>query len=95
MKKTTAFQRILVAYDGSGFSRKVYDVVTDIANKYQSEVRVIVVAHPPESPENEETEAALKNARKHFQKQFGTLQSAATRLGLNPHLSIVTAPPAE
>jgi nucleotide-binding universal stress UspA family protein len=91
----SVFQKILVAYDGSGPARKAYDTALDLAKKYISEIHVVAVARPPEFAEEVETEAAVESAREHFQKQFGHLTSKATHVGLNPHFHIQTGHPSE
>ena len=89
------FERILVAYDDSAPARKAYEVALDMAAKYAAEVHVVAVARPPEFAEEVETEATLESAREHFQKQFGELERRAARVGLKPHLRVVSGHPAE
>jgi nucleotide-binding universal stress UspA family protein len=89
------FRKILVAYDGSAPAHKAYEVALDMASKYGAEIHVVSVARPPEFAEDVETEAALESAREHFGKQFAELESQAARLGLKPHLRVVTGHPAE
>jgi nucleotide-binding universal stress UspA family protein len=89
------FGRILVAYDGSAPARSAYAAALDMAAKYASEVYVVAVARPPEFAEEVETEAALESAREHLAKKFGELEGEAARLGVKPHLSVVTGHPAE
>ena len=89
------FGKILVAYDGSAPARGAYEAALDMAAKYKAEIYVVAVARPPEFAEDVETEAALESAREHLAKKFGELESQASRLGLRPHLHVVTGHPAE
>jgi nucleotide-binding universal stress UspA family protein len=89
------YERILVAYDGSGPARHAFDVAADLAQKYGSELHVVAVARPPEFAEDVETEAAIESAREHFSGQFRDLEGAAARAGVKPQFRIVTGHPAE
>ena len=89
------FRKILVAFDGSDPAKKAYDVALDLAKKYGAEIHVVAVARPPEFAEEVETEAAVENAREHFQKEFGHLTAKAVHAGHNPHFHLKTGHPAE
>ncbi len=66
-RRHTLFQKILVGYDGSEQSEKAIDVAITMAQCGDSYVLALAVARPPEPPTSVELEAALDDAREHFE----------------------------
>ena len=66
-RRHTRFQRILVGYDGSEQSEKAVDAAITIARCLDAYVLALAVARPPEPPTSVELEAALDDAREHFE----------------------------
>ena len=89
------FRKILVAFDGSDPTRKMFDVALDLAGKYQSEIHVLAVAQPPQFPEEVETRAVVEDAQERLERQFGSLKTRAAYAGMTPHFRIRVGHPAE
>ena len=66
-RRHTRFQKILVGYDGSEQSEKAIDAAITMARCLDSYVLAMAVARPPEPPTSVELEAALDDAREHFE----------------------------
>ncbi len=66
-RRHTRFQRILIGYDGSEQSEKAVDAAITIARCLDAYVLALAVARPPEPPTSVELEAALDDAREHFE----------------------------
>jgi nucleotide-binding universal stress UspA family protein len=87
--------RILCAYDGSAAAEKALDFAVTLAAAFNSELRVLAVAQPPDPPEDVETEALLESARDHFEKLFVGLRAKATANGVTPGFEVSAGHPAE
>jgi nucleotide-binding universal stress UspA family protein len=66
-RRHTGFQKILVGYDGSEQAEKAVDAAITLARCLDSYVLALAVARPPEPPTAVELEAALDDAREHFE----------------------------
>jgi nucleotide-binding universal stress UspA family protein len=88
-------KKILIAYDGSEAADKAYRHALDLAGKYSADLRVLAVASPPEFGDDVETEAALDNAREHYEQQFVVLREQAAAQGIQPRCEVAVGHPAE
>jgi len=77
-RRHTRFEKILVGYDGSEQSEKAIDAAICLARCIDSHVLALAVARPPEPPTSVELQAALDDAREHFEEG---LKRAIARAG--------------
>lgn len=78
-------KHVLVAYDGSPNADKAFEFALDFTQRYQGELYVLSVIHPPEAHDDVETEAYLEQATKRYHNQFIHLQKRAQGLPLSVH----------
>jgi nucleotide-binding universal stress UspA family protein len=88
-------KNILVAYDGSQPAEKAFDYGLALAANFGAALSVLAVARPPEFGDDVETEAILENAQEHFEKQFATLRTKASALGMAPNFEVRVGHPAQ
>jgi len=89
------FAKILLAYDGSEVAGKAFDLALDLTGKYGAALRVLAVVRPPEFGEEVETEAIVKNSRKHYLHMLKPLRERTAKAGLEVEFEVVVGHPAE
>jgi len=94
-KRRTAFQSILVGYDGSQQAEKAAEAAISLANALDAKLTIVAVARPPEPAVSVELEAMLDNAREHFEHDFMRLAERARRCELGIETEILVGHPAE
>jgi nucleotide-binding universal stress UspA family protein len=87
--------RILCAFDGSPAAERAFDHAVALAKAFTGELHVLAVAHPPEPPEDVETEALLESAQEHFNQQFEALRRRAAAAGIDAQFEVSVGHPAE
>jgi nucleotide-binding universal stress UspA family protein len=75
-------RNVVIAYDGSPYARRAFDVGLEIARLYRATVLVLSVAQMPEPAMIYETTALLDEAHAHYEKDFADLRAAAKSAGL-------------
>ena len=90
-----SIDKILMAYDGSDSSRRAFRFALDVAAKFNSELHVVTVVHPPEFPDAVEMEAILEAATDATEKEFESLRAEAAKAGLTLETELATGHPAE
>jgi nucleotide-binding universal stress UspA family protein len=89
-------KHILVPYDGSTQAEKAFDLALDFATKYQAGITVLAIARLPEPHEDEETEAELDAAQKHYNELFKKLTIKSQSLSVsNLNFEVKVGHPAE
>ncbi|MFB3916342.1 MAG: universal stress protein [Terriglobales bacterium] len=83
------FRRILVAYGGSAHSEKAVHVAIELARCLDAKVLIFSVARPPEPATSVELEAALDDAREHYQAFFKkVLERAGDELEIETDIAV-------
>jgi nucleotide-binding universal stress UspA family protein len=88
-------KRILVGYDGSESATRAYDCALTLAVKFGAELQVLAVARPPEPPDDVETEAEIKRAQEHYERDLAKLRVRAQAVGIAPEFEVAVPHPAE
>lgn len=70
-------KHILVPYDGSEHADKAFLMALDFARKYQAKMTILSIARISEPPEDQETEAAIEEAREKYEVLFEKLRKKA------------------
>jgi len=70
-------KKILIAYDGSSFARRAFDVALEMARLHKASMIVLSVAQMPEPALIYETTALLEEAQEHFEKDFVEFRARA------------------
>jgi nucleotide-binding universal stress UspA family protein len=89
------FHKILVGYGGSAHSEKAVDVALDLAHCLDSKVLIFAVARPPEPATSVELEAALDDAREHYEASFQKILERAAGNGVEIETAIAVGHPAD
>jgi len=89
------FEKILVAYDASEAATKALDIALDLGHKYDSAIKVLAVARPPELGDDVETAAVLENSRKHYQHALRPVRERLAASGLRHVAEVGSGHPAE
>ncbi len=87
--------RVLCAYDGSASAEKAFEFSLTLANALHGDLHAICVVHPPEPPEDVETEALLESGQERAQQDFARLQIRAQATGVAPLFQVAVGHPAE
>jgi len=75
--------KILIAYDGSTYSKRAFEIGLQMAALRNHEAIVVLsVVEVPEPSMIYETEALLEEANKHYEKDFVGLRAAAKTAGV-------------
>jgi nucleotide-binding universal stress UspA family protein len=82
-------KKILIAYDGSGFAKKAFDMGLQLAQFYHASVVVVSVTQLPEPAMIYETTELLDDARVHYEKEFAGLRAAAQAAGVHCETQVV------
>lgn len=88
------FRKILVGYGGSTHSEKAVDIAIDLARCLDAKVLLFAVAIPPEPATSVELEAALDDAREHFEAGFKKFLERAGD-GIDIETAVAVGHPAE
>ena len=88
-------RKILLGYDGSQSADHAFTFAVDLARRYGAELHLIAVARPPEFGDEVETEAAIENARRGYDKVLAPLQAKLEREPLKAHVHVAVGHPAE
>lgn len=84
------FQRILIAWDGSGPAQRALDAAVGLARRYDAEITALAVAY---SPGHAETEAdrieSVEAARRQLESAFAAVRDRADRVGVPIELTVV------
>jgi nucleotide-binding universal stress UspA family protein len=67
----------------------------DLALKYQSELFVLTVVHPPEFAEDVETESVIEHSKGHHEMLLVPLKEQVASLGLRAQFEVAVGHPAE
>jgi len=81
--------RILIAYDGSPFAKRAFDVGLEMGRLYSAPVLVLSVVQMPEPAMIYETTALLDEANVHYEKEFAGLSASASSAGVSLETRIV------
>jgi nucleotide-binding universal stress UspA family protein len=73
---------ILIAYDGSPFAKRAFEVGLEMARLCHAKTIVLSVAQIPEPAMIYETTALLDEANVHYEKDFSDLRAAAKSAGV-------------
>jgi nucleotide-binding universal stress UspA family protein len=83
-------KKILIAYDGSSYSKRAFDLGLQAAALRNHEAIVVLsVAQLPEPAMIYETAALLEEANAHYEKDFVGLRAAAKAAGVNIETHVV------
>src|SRR5262249_42327489 len=77
LKDARMIKKILIAYDGSSFARRAFDVAFEMARLHKASMIVLSVAQMPEPALIYETTALLEEAQEHFEKDFVEFRAKA------------------
>lgn len=84
------FQRILIAWDGSGVALRAFDVAIDITRRYDAELVAVSIAYSPAHAETagdrEESEDA---AHRYLQETFREVCDRAERVGVDVEHQVI------
>jgi len=94
-RRHSRFQRILVGYDGSEQSERAIDAAITLARCGDSYVMALAVARPPEPPTSVELEAALDDAREHYEAGLKTAIERAHNCGVTLETDFAVGHPGE
>jgi nucleotide-binding universal stress UspA family protein len=75
-------KNILIAYDGSRFAKRAFEVALQTARLYRAKALVLSVVQIPEPAMIYETTALLDEANSHSEKDFSELRAAAKSAGV-------------
>ncbi len=75
-------KNILIAYDGSPFAKRAFEVGLETARLYRAKALVLSVVQIPEPAMIYETTALLDEANAHYEKDFAELRAAAKSAGV-------------
>ena len=89
------FKKILVAYDGSTFSNRAFEIGLETARLNKAEVLVLCVIQMPDPAMIYETTTLLDEANEHYEKDFAGLNAAASSAGVALHTQLVVGHVAE
>src|SRR5262249_51763660 len=81
-REAPMFKRILIAYDGSPYARRAFDVGMETARLHKADVLVLSIVQIPEPAMIYESTALLDEAQEHYEKDFAALQAAAKEVGV-------------
>jgi nucleotide-binding universal stress UspA family protein len=76
------FKKLIVAFDGSEFALRAFDLALSMAEPDQAEIIVVSVAQPAEPATMVETSATIDAATEHFESQFEELRKKAAWRGV-------------
>jgi nucleotide-binding universal stress UspA family protein len=76
------FKRILIAYDGSPYAKRAFDIGLETARLHKAEVLVLSIVQIPEPAMIYESTALLDEAQEHYDKDFAALHAAAKEAGV-------------
>src|SRR5262245_18367816 len=82
-------QRILIAYDGSPFAKRAFDVGLEMARLYKAQAVVLSVAQMPEPALIYEPTALLDEVNAHYEKDFASLHASASSVGVALKTTVV------
>jgi nucleotide-binding universal stress UspA family protein len=82
-------KKILIAYDGSSFARKGFDLGLQMAQLYKAGLVVVSVVQLPEPAMIYETTALVDEANQHYEKEFANLRAAAQAVGVPVEMRVV------
>ncbi|MBB3181189.1 universal stress protein [Variovorax sp. Sphag1AA] len=88
-------RRILLGYDGSASSDNAYGFAAEMAKRYAAELHALVVARPPDFGDEVETEAALEDVQRRYNRVLSALKVRLANDGLAAHSQLVIGHPAE
>ncbi len=91
----TRFDKILIGYDGSEESEKAVDAAITIARRLDAYVLALAVARPPQPPTAVELQAALDDAREHFEKGLKKVVERAEGEGVVVEIDFAVGHPGE
>lgn len=86
---------ILCAYDGSASADKAFDFSLTLTKALAGDLHVLSVVHPPEPPEDVETEALLESGQERVEKEFEHLKGRAESAAVHPRFKVAVGHPAE
>lgn len=89
------YRKILIAYDGSGASKKAFDTACTLALQHGAELWVLAVARPPEVGDDVETEAVIENSRRYHRRLLAELKAGVTEKKIKAHFEVSVGHPAE
>ena len=94
-RRQMGFQKILVGYDGSEQSEKAMDAAIRLARCEDSHLLALAVARPPEPPTSVELEAALDDAREHYEVGLKRAVERAEAQGVTLEIDFAVGHPGE
>lgn len=95
MKGANMIQRILVAYDESGPSKRAFEHALELAKRFGAELLLVTVVRIPESGLLAEVEGVIDNAEEHFKEAIVEMQKRAQEVGVTMVSEVVAGHPAE
>lgn len=87
--------QVLCGYDGSASAEKAFDFSVALTKAFAGRLHVLAVAHPPEPPEDVETEALLEMAQDRFKTDFERLRTCTSAAGVVATFEVSAGHPAE
>ena len=94
-RRHSAFQKILVGFDGSPQSERAAQLAFAMARAMDSKVTLFAVARPPEPATSVELEAVLDGAKEHYEQAFQKLIDGLGENKIEIETEIAVGHPAE
>jgi nucleotide-binding universal stress UspA family protein len=90
------FEKILLGYDGSSYSKKALDYALDLAKKYISSLTIACAIHVPNfSDSRDEINGALEDAQVYTEDILEKAKDCAAEAGIKVDTRITPGHPAE
>ncbi|MDI3311668.1 MAG: universal stress protein [Thermoanaerobacterium sp.] len=90
------FKRILLAYDGSDYANKAFELVLELAQMNDSEIYLISVASIPEFVNSkDEVDETIKSAKLYYGKILGNAKKVANEKGIKINTEVITGHPVD
>lgn len=84
------FQRIMLAWDGSGAALAAFDVAIDVTRRYEGELVAVSVAYSPAHAETRADRAESADAaHRHLEQTFNAVADRAHRAGVSAEHTII------
>jgi nucleotide-binding universal stress UspA family protein len=87
--------KLLLAYDGSDGAKRAFDFALDMAQRYGAELHIVAVARPPEFGGEVETEAVIKQSRRHYAQVLQPLKMRLADESIKAVFELKVGHPAE
>jgi nucleotide-binding universal stress UspA family protein len=88
-------RKVLLGYDGSASADHACRFALDLCKRYGAELHVLAVARPPDFGDEVETEAAIENSRRRYERALSGLRMRLAGDSPGAHLTLAVGHPAE